>query len=497
MEQLAAATRYPIQITYRAVGSGTGQTEFFHGYNVSGTKAVAPTLNLGLVDFASGDVPISSEAYEELQAQNLTIAHFPVLLGGVSFFHTLPDDAPAGEPIRLNLTPCVLAQLFTRQITDWLDDEIVKLNPDLSSQLNGTTSFPVNIVHRDGGSSSTFAITHYFRENCPDIWGNESFPNTGTTVEWPADTMECEGSGGVTNCLIETPGSLGYVDSSHGRNAAVSGLREVAIPSTDEPNLYLTSGESAEKGGILSAAAGSFPEKVTDDFGKVSLLNRPGKYTWPLVLPTYIYVRQDLRTLFPSPQEQALLQHWLRAMYNDDYIQVCVDDFHFIRPSLAVQEWALKSIDEDIIVDSDATPWTFENETTAITGAGLYVSSVKRQSWSMVHRDDLEENIRDNTERLAVLEQGLGGTSLQSQLESIQSKIDDVQRRCLVLSSIALIVGILAGCAAVLAYQYSRPTTRAMSGEWVPAKPSTSADPTEAPGQGPGSIADSDADRVL
>ena len=38
----------------------------------------------------------------------------------------------------------------------------------------------------------------------------------GKEVDWPYDTMECEVSGGMTSCIRDNEGAIGYIDSGHG-----------------------------------------------------------------------------------------------------------------------------------------------------------------------------------------------------------------------------------------------------------------------------------------
>ena len=60
-------------MTYRAVGSGTGQTEFIGEVS----------------DFGSADIPLSSSQHSGLAG---TVVQVPFQLGAVSFFHNVAAD---------------------------------------------------------------------------------------------------------------------------------------------------------------------------------------------------------------------------------------------------------------------------------------------------------------------------------------------------------------------------------------------------------------------
>lgn len=105
----------------------------------------------------------------------------------------------------------------------------------------------------------------YLHQTCPQEWPAEL---VGKTIEWPESTKECEGSGGMTECIKTVPGTIGYIDAGHGHE---EGLAEIELQNAD--GNYLSSKEANEKGGI-AAAAGAVPASADMDFGDVNLLNR-------------------------------------------------------------------------------------------------------------------------------------------------------------------------------------------------------------------------------
>lgn len=133
MDKIESQTKLPLHMTYRAIGSSNGQTEFVAGVN----------------DFGSGDIPLTNERWQEVRS-NGPVLHLPVFVSAVTFFHSVPNTPT------LNLTACTLAKIFTRQITNWNDNEIQTLNPEMSVPSGG---LPIRVARRVDGSSSTSGIS--------------------------------------------------------------------------------------------------------------------------------------------------------------------------------------------------------------------------------------------------------------------------------------------------------------------------------------------------
>jgi len=244
MDQMKIQAKEPIRMTYRAVGSSTGQAEFIGDGIVSDNY------------FGSGDIPLSNEDW--MSFPEGSILHLPVVLGAISFFHSVPT----GDE-KLNISPCILAKILRRKITDWGDDEIKIANPNLSLP----NPSPITVAHRVKGSSSTASITKYLNQVCPEEWPEDL---VGKVIDWPEDTIGCEGSGGMSLCIKETPGTIGYIDMGHGH---AEGLTEIELLNAAQK--YISSKEAAELGGILAAAENAaLPDTLEGDFSSVNLLNQ-------------------------------------------------------------------------------------------------------------------------------------------------------------------------------------------------------------------------------
>lgn len=396
MERMRAQSKLPIHLTYRAVGSTTGQLEF-----------VNDLQNSSVADFGSGDLPMDADRFSQLNDVGIEMIHLPVLLGAVSFFHSVPGVE------KLNLTSCLLARIFSRDITSWDDPDILLKNPALQTS---PTGLDITVVHRVKGSSSTDGVTNYLHGACGDIWPADK---VGANITWDEETLGCEGSGGVTECINENEGAIGYIDAGHGINADLS---EIELENQD--GFLLSSEEASANGGIAAAEGNVFPLSFDEDFSNVSLLNQPGEFTWPIVLATYIYVRKEL-TSIEDPNEKTLLKAFLRALYTEEFNEVCVEDFGFTLPTETIRERALSAIDTLLEADGAGTPWTFEQDTEAIIGAADFVISSKRDSILDIQLQEVRGDAVELEEMLRKLNTELA--TARSETESLRERLAEAE----------------------------------------------------------------------
>jgi len=381
MDQLQSHAKIPIRLTYRAIGSGSGQREFFR--------------DPPIVSFASGDIPLPNANWTEYtNDRDITLLQLPVVLGAISFFYNLP-----GSP-QLNLTACTLGQIFARRITRWDDPAITANNPNLNVPVE---SLEIRVARRRDGSSSTASITSYLNIGCSVQWGEDM---VGKSIDWHEDTVGCQGSGGMTNCITDVVGTIGYIDSGHGVS---EGLQEVHLESI-ETGEFISSTISKGNNGIAGAAAlpEELPSAADQDFSAVNFINKPGRFTWPIVAMSYLYVRQDIT--FLPPESQGLLVAFLRSLYLDEYMDQCVEDFGFTRVTGAALDLALAGIDS-IVKRDGITEWIFEADTMLGVGMQDNVISAKRNSFSVVKFSEVDTETADLKSTIATLENALGEAS--------------------------------------------------------------------------------------
>jgi len=362
MSQFEAQTRAPTRLTYRAIGSGNGQEEFLGSH----------------VDFGAGDIPIPKEDYEQ------TIVHIPFALSSVSFFYRIDGVGT------VNLDGCTLAKILNREITHWNHKTIVDANPELKDK-----NLEITVCHRVHKSSSTKSITKFLNIKCPFEWTDDQ---VGSEIEWKEGTTAAEGSAGMAECVKNTDGAIGYMESGHGWDL---GLSEVSL--RNKENVYITSKEASDLHGITEAAnLATTPPHAGDDWSDVHFIDQRGKNTFPIVLMSYIYVRRELEEYILDHNNRALLQMFLKALYMDEYFGEC-SKLGFNKVPTNIEAMAMAVIDPKTNEEIDTgikwawpvingvseSEWKFESTIDPVVGAGEKVISSKRKSYQGVALEDV------------------------------------------------------------------------------------------------------------
>jgi len=392
MSQFQDRSRVPIRMTYRAVGSSTGQYEFIGDANPNPDVPYQPYN-----DFGVGDVPISNEDYTTLNNHGIRFVQLPFVLSAVGVFHSVPgvggdvngNDGDIDSEIsglNLNLTPCILARIFKRNITHWNHADILALNTGLSTTEATTTTtttttttspdgtivpgLPITVARRLMGSASTKALTSYLHQSCPSEW---SALMVGSRIDWPEGTSSCEGWTSMAKCIHETPGTIGYIDAGHGHQ---ENLEEVAL--LNSSGLYLTSKTAAANGGWGAALLNTLPTSAEADFSGVSLLNQPGEYTWPMVTLSYLYVRQTLSHIPSKGGTRSLLKLFLSVLLDGATIGEHCRRFGLESLPAGAAQLSREGINAITVGDADAPQWSLESNTMRGAGMGEFVISTKR-----------------------------------------------------------------------------------------------------------------------
>ena len=104
----------------------------------------------------------------------------------------------------------------------------------------------------------------------------------------------------------------------------------------------------------------------------------------------------------PDPASQTLLKAFLTALYTDEYITTCEEEFGFVRISGDLRQKALDEINALTITDG-APDFSFEFNTEKNTGQGDYVISVKRNSYAAIEQGDAIGDIETLRRQMADL----------------------------------------------------------------------------------------------
>lgn len=137
---------------------------------------------------------------------------------------------------------------------------------------------------------------------------------------------------------------------------------------------------------------------------------------------SYIYIRKDL-TYLTNPDSQTLLKAFLKALYDDEYIPICEEEFGFFRVSGDLRDKALAAID-NLVVSDTANEWTFETSTSKRAGQGDYVISLKRESYSDIEQESAVKAIDTMMGQITALQTNVA--SLQAALQDLGVEVENI-----------------------------------------------------------------------
>ncbi len=175
-----------VQINYQSVGSGAGVEQF--------TK--------GTVDFGASDTAMKDEEIAKVPADKGVLL-LPMTAGSIVIGYNLPDVP------ELKLPRDVYSEIFQGKITKWNDPKIAAANPGAKLPDQAIT-----IVHRSDGSGTTAVFTKHLSAISPD-W--KAAVGDGKTVQWPVG-VGAKGNEGVTAQILQTAGSVGYIEYGYAKN---------------------------------------------------------------------------------------------------------------------------------------------------------------------------------------------------------------------------------------------------------------------------------------
>ena len=430
MDLLEGRSKLPITMTYRGVGSGVGQNEFV-GDATTGFKSYN--------HFGSGDIPMTTAHYNNLRSKGREMLHVPFALGAISVFHNVPEAELGGAPI--DLDACMLAKIFTRQITTWDHPDIKALNPEM------TAKGEIKVHRRADGSSSSSGITQYLIGKCPASWVNAAGTPYGASSTFPSvpGTIAVQGSQGMADAIDTTPYAIGSMDAGHGHE---KGFAEIALKNRD--GVYLTS-KNANIGAAATAVP-NFPVNATVDFSAVNLYDQAGPTTWPIVLFSYFYLDRDLTSM--DRLSASVLIAFVKFILSAEGQTLAQTNWFSPLPAqlLTFTTQALALIQQPLNFE------TFTTELAATTqqyvGARTYVFSGKRQSWP-----NYETNVL--TDRLTALEAAVAvhdHDDDHDEMNCISSwcfsgqNLAGIAVASIVIACFSLFIGLLGLCLGLAAY---------------------------------------------
>jgi len=267
-----------VKFNYQSIGSGGGIKQ----------------ITAGTVNFGATDAPMTDE---ELKKTPGPIIHIPTALGAVVPVYNL-DGAAEG----LKLTPDVLAGIYLGKITRWNDPKI--------AELNKTVTMPnadIVVAHRSDGSGTTDIFTNYLTTVNTE-W--RAKVGRGKAVNWPIG-IGGKGNEGVAGVVKQTPGAIGYVELAYAKQNRM----KVASLRNREGHFVTPTLEAT------SAAAAGVAKSMPADF-RVSLVDAPGKESWPISGLTWILVYKDQKD---EARGKAMVQFLKWAIRDGQKMEAALD----------------------------------------------------------------------------------------------------------------------------------------------------------------------------
>ncbi|ACB96965.1 phosphate ABC transporter substrate-binding protein PstS [Beijerinckia indica] len=234
-----------IGMNYQSIGSGGGIKQ----------------IKARTVTFGATDAPLQASELAEAG-----LVQWPQVMGGIVPVVNLDGVKPGA----LVLDGETLAKIFLGTIKTWDDPAIKALNPGLS-----LPSTAIAVVHRSDGSGTTFNFTDYLSKVSAD-W--KAKVGASTAIEWPVG-IGAKGNEGVANNVLQTKGSIGYVEYAYAKQ---SSLTFTGLVNREGKQVQPTSAS-------FQAAAANADWANSPGFYQI-LTNQPGAASWPITAATFILV---------------------------------------------------------------------------------------------------------------------------------------------------------------------------------------------------------------
>ncbi len=263
------ATSTGVKINYQSIGSGGGINQF----------------TAGTVDFGASDAPMSDGEMAKLPSPAF---HFPTVLGAVVITYNLPTVSST-----LKFTGPVIAEIFSGKITKWNDTRIASLNKGVN-----LPNTDILVVHRSDGSGTTYIFSDYLTNVSAD-W--KTAPGTGKELAWPVG-LGGKGNEGVAGLVKQTPGAIGYVEIAY--------ANQNHMPAAELQN---ASGEwvKATIESVTEAAAGAVSKLPENSDYRISIVNAPGKKSYPISSFTWLLVYKTQHDATKGKKLVAFLKWYL------------------------------------------------------------------------------------------------------------------------------------------------------------------------------------------
>lgn len=303
-----SSAAYPV---YQAWAEQYGRTNAVAlNYDPAGSSAGLKKIRTREIDFGATDV---APGAEELIRDDLVM--FPTVITGAVPVYNLPKIRSGA----LILDGELLADIFSGKITQWNDARLQRQNPGLA-----LPALAIKPIVRADGSGTTYHLSDYLSK-VSTVWRQQM--GVGTTLKWPAGFTAAKGSKGVAQALLDTPGSIGYVDYNYivqyQLSAAQMRLAEGAVVEANPASFRKALMQSTWLG------QGDFTRTLT---------NIPGRGCWPITMGTFIVMP---RIASDPARAQAAIRFFTWAFMSGDEL---ANRVNFVRLPDTIQAKAYRAL---------------------------------------------------------------------------------------------------------------------------------------------------------
>jgi phosphate transport system substrate-binding protein len=261
-----AGATFPYPIYAKWAEAYQKQTSVQLNYQSIGSSGGIKQINAKTVTFGATDAPVKGEDLDKLNQ-----VQFPAIIGG-----TVPVVNLEGfRPGELKITGTVLAEVFMGDIQKWNDPKLQQLNPGKK-----LPDINITVVHRADGSGTTFNFTDYLSSASED-WAKKV--GKGAAVKWPAaSSVGGKGNEGVAANVNRIKGSIGYVEYAYVKKNNMTFMQ-----------LQNKTGNFVSPDDLTFAAAAAGADWFSVPGMGISIVNQPGKDTWPITTASFIVMYKD------------------------------------------------------------------------------------------------------------------------------------------------------------------------------------------------------------
>lgn len=178
-------------------------------YDPSGSGAGVNTFLTGATIWAGSDAALQPQQIAQSKAvcEGKTAFDIPVYISPIAVTYNLKDYGLDGKNTHINMSPDLIAKIFSGKVTKWNAPEIKAENPKLASKL---PDLPITPIWRSDKSGTTKTFEKYLHAADPKLWPTEPVET------WPYSGIGegAQGTSGVIQTISQAQGTIGYADAA-------------------------------------------------------------------------------------------------------------------------------------------------------------------------------------------------------------------------------------------------------------------------------------------